>query len=395
VVFVMITAYGTPDTAVEAMKLGAFDFLMKPFSPDQAAVVVEKARRWYCMNRENEFLKQEIREPEKREGSVGGIVGDSPAINETLDRARRVAPTDSTVLITGESGTGKELVAREITKQRDPNEEQPFVKMSCAAVPENLLESELFGHEKGAFTGANERRIGRFELADGGTLLLDEIGEISLAMQAKLLRVLQESEFERVGGSKTISVNVRLIATTNRDLKRETQEGNFREDLFYRLNVFPLHLPPLRERQDDVIAIAESLLQRQADKLGRKLVLSDDAKKYLRRYQWPGNIRELENVIERMAILCDGPTVDAAYLPEDVVNASPVCETKDSNPELLDLREIERRTISRALSKTQGNKTKAAELLGFSVRTLRNKLKEHSDLVEEPALPETAESVSG
>lgn len=391
-VFVMITAYGTLETAVEAMKLGAFDFLIKPFSPDQAAVVVEKAKRWYWMNKENHFLKQEIRKPEAKNGNGRAIVGRSEAVKQVLQTASRVAPTDSTILITGESGTGKELIAKEITRQRDPKEQQPFIKMNCAAVPENLLESELFGHEKGAFTGAAERRIGRFELADGGTLLLDEIGEISLAMQAKLLRVLQESEFERVGGTKTLKVNVRVIATTNRNLKEETEKGNFREDLYYRLNVFPLHLPPLRERENDVIEIAESLLNKQSEKIGKALEFSDDAKKCIWQYDWPGNIRELENVIERMAILCDGPVMTSDDLPEDVVNPPVSVKHQETDQtDLLDLKEIEKQTISKALSKTQGNRTRAAELLGFSVRTLRNKLKEHNELGEADAsVAETA-----
>ena len=256
--------------------------------------------------------------------------------------------------------------------------------MNCAAVPENLLESELFGHEKGAFTGAMERRIGRFELANGGTLLLDEIGEISTGMQAKLLRVLQESEFERVGGNKTIRVDVRVIATTNRDLKKEVEAGKFREDLYYRLNVFPIHLPPLRSRGADVAKIANAFLRRQEKKLRRELQFGEEALQCLSDYSWPGNIRELENVIERIAILNDGPLIQTTTLPPEIVHTRPqpdsykpaVVMTTDE-PDTLNLKKIERRTIERALRRTNGNRSRAADLLGFSVRTLRNKLNEY------------------
>jgi two-component system response regulator FlrC len=235
----------------------------------------------------------------------------------------------------------------------------------------------LFGHERGAFTGATERRIGRFELADGGTLLLDEIGEISAAMQAKLLRVLQESEFERVGGSKTVSVDVRVIATTNRDLKQEVADGNFREDLFYRLNVFPLHMPPLRDRGGDVVEIATALLNQESRKLRRPLDFSPEALDCLRQYHWPGNVRELQNVVERIAILEDGPEIPVAALPADLVDPAPRADAAEPTKGTLNLKEIERHTIQRALAVSSGNRTRAAEMLGFSVRTLRNKLNEY------------------
>ena len=376
VILVIITAYGSIETAVEAMKLGAFDFLIKPFTPDQAAVIIEKARKWLQLTARKDYFESETQGNE----SDKKIVGESPEIKQVLKLVERVAPAQATALITGESGTGKELIAGETHRLSDPKGIRPYIRMNCAAVPETLLESELFGHEKGSFTGANERRIGRFELADGGTLLLDEIGEISPEMQAKLLRVLQESEFERVGGSKTIKVDVRVIATTNRDLKREVKEGNFREDLYYRLNVFPIHLPPLRERREDCVKIAKVLLQKQEVKLRRKLEFSKEALGYIHDYPWPGNIRELQNVVERVAILEDGPLISGEALPDDIRcpdldQDSPA--TTSTAPASLNLKELEEQTIKQALEKTSGNRTHAAKVLGISVRTLRNKLNDY------------------
>ncbi|MDH3604843.1 MAG: sigma-54 dependent transcriptional regulator, partial [Candidatus Tectomicrobia bacterium] len=315
VFFVIMTAYSNLETATEAMQLGAFDFLIKPFSPDQTAVVIEKARRWRQLTEQQGYLQRQLQE---RRGPHP-IIGHSGAMEKVLNLSARVAPTQATVLITGESGTGKELVANDIHRRSDPSTNRPYIRMNCAAVPENLLESELFGHEKGAFTGAISRRVGRFELADGGTLLLDEIGEISPAMQAKLLRILQESEFERVGGAKTVRVNVRVIATTNRDLKAEVERGTFREDLFYRLNVFPIHLPPLRERAKDIGILANAFLERQANQLRRSLHFTTEALETLCAYRWPGNVREMENVIERVAILEDGPDIPRSGLPADII----------------------------------------------------------------------------
>lgn len=386
--FVIMTAYGTVDTAIEAMKTGAFDFVIKPFSPDQMDILVEKGRLWLQLHERDSYFKQELN---RQTGGVSGrAIGSSPQMKEVNRLIERVAPTRATVLITGESGTGKELIASEIHSLSDPTGERPYIRMNCAAVPENLLESELFGHEKGAFTGAVERRIGRFELADGGTLLLDEIGEISHAMQAKLLRVLQESEFERVGGGKTIKVDVRVIASTNRDLKKEVEQNLFREDLYYRLNVFPIHLPPLRERIGDAVAIAGHYLTLQEAKLGRRFQLDASAGELIKKYSWPGNIRELQNVIERIAILEDGPIISAEAFPYDIISslAGHVAELErignhpETNPgsDTFDMREIERRTIRKALVETGGNKTQAAALLGFSVRTLRNKLNEYKDI---------------
>ncbi len=399
---VIMTAYGTIDTAIEAMKIGAFDFIIKPFSPDQMDILIEKGRLWLQLHERDNYFREEIT-------GVADVshraIGDSPQMCEVNRLIRRVAPTDATVLLTGESGTGKELIASEIHRLSDPDGNKPYIRMNCAAVPENLLESELFGHEKGAFTGAVERRVGRFELADGGTLLLDEIGEIKPAMQSKLLRVLQESEFERVGGNKTIKVNVRVIASTNRDLKKEVENNNFREDLFYRLNVFPIHLPPLRERNGDAVMIARHYLEFQGRKLGRKLELDDTAAHLILNYSWPGNIRELQNVIERIAILEDGPEIMACHFPVDMqknVESMPVesaqsCRSMTGGAavpvdELFDMREIERRTIVSALSKTNGNRTQAATLLGFSVRTLRNKLNEYRN---DPGMMSSLTDLSG
>ena len=407
--FVIMTAYGTVDTAIEAMKLGAFDFIIKPFSPDQLDIIIEKGRLWLQLNERDSYFRQEMT---AGPATISGrAIGESAQMKNISRLIERVAPTGATVLITGESGTGKELIASEIHQLSDPEGTRPYIRMNCAAVPENLLESELFGHEKGAFTGAVERRIGRFELADGGTLLLDEIGEITPAMQSKLLRVLQESEFERVGSTRTLKVNVRVVACTNRNLKKEVAAGKFREDLYYRLNVFPIHLPPLRERGDDAVMIARHFLARQERKLGRQFHLSACAKDLIHRYPWPGNIRELENVIERIAILEDGPELTAAAFPADMNEAAgerrhhetaPAAELTpplpnldfaaapavESDLELFNINEIERRTIIAALTRTHGNRTQAAALLGFSVRTLRNKLNEYRN---DPELREQLE----
>ena len=381
-VFIIMTAYGSIETAVEAMRLGAFDFISKPFPPEQTEVLLEKGEQWLQVNAQNQYFRRQTVADNGSGSSAGSgddtrLIGSSPALSEARGLAERVAPTQATVLITGESGTGKELIAGEIHRHADPDQSRPYVRMNCAAVPETLLESELFGHEKGAFTGAAERRIGRFELADGGTLLLDEIGEISLAMQAKLLRVLQENEFERVGGSKTISTTTRVIATTNRDLQAAVRDGEFREDLFYRLNVFPVHLPPLRERSEDAVELAEAFLARQARKLQKELAFSDGALKLIRSYHWPGNVRELENVIERLAILADHPTIEANALPLDLGCASGTALNDSWDMPTLNIHEIERRAVLQALKRTGGKRQEAADLLGFSVRTLRNKINEY------------------
>ena len=375
--FVLMTAYGTVETAVDAIKLGAYDFILKPFSPDQTDVLIEKANKWLQLSEKHDYLNKELN---REVGFLKEIIGNSSEIESINKLVQRVATSHVTVLVTGESGTGKELVSSAIENVSNPDKKRPYIRMNCAAVPENLIESEMFGHEKGAFTGANERRVGRFELADGGTLLLDEIGEVPMSMQAKLLRVLQESEFERVGGNKTIKVNVRIIATTNRDLKEEVKKGNFREDLFYRLNVVPIKVPPLRERGGDAQVIAEKMLKRISERQKRELSFSKAALKYIGNYPWPGNVRELENFIERLGVLEDGPVIEEDALPDYIRNPEHVSTSSASSENLIgtfNLHTIERETIKRALSKTGGNRSKAADLLGFSVRTLRNKLNEY------------------
>jgi two-component system, NtrC family, response regulator AtoC len=375
--FVLMTAYGTVETAVDAIKMGAYDFILKPFSPDQTDVIIEKANKWLQMSEKQIYLSNELN---RQVGFLKEIIGSSKEMDGINKLIHRVANSHVTVLVTGESGTGKELVSSAIENIANPKKKAPYIRMNCAAVPENLIESELFGHEKGAFTGANERRVGRFELADGGTLLLDEIGEVPIAMQAKLLRVLQESEFERVGGNKTIKVTVRIIATTNRDLKEEVKKGNFREDLFYRLNVIPIKVPPLRERGRDIQVIAETMLQRVCKRQKRTLTFNSSALQLINSYNWPGNVRELENFIERLGVLEDGPEIGDDAIPDYIRNpesSGHSTGSSDNSNDTLNLHTIERETIKRALKKTNGNRSKAADLLGFSVRTLRNKLNEY------------------
>ena len=381
---ILITAYGSVDLAVEAMKLGAADFLTKPFSPEELKVKVEKAlatRDARAENirlvEENELLRYEVAEA----GGYGELIGESEVMLDVFDTIKRVAPTGSSVLITGESGTGKELVARAI-HDKSQRKTKPFVKVSCAALSEGVLESELFGHEKGAFTGSVKARKGRFELADGGTLFLDEIGDISPAMQVRLLRVLQEQRFERVGGEKTLSVDVRLISATNKDLKEEVEKENFREDLFYRLHVLPIELPPLRARGKDIQLLARHM----AAKICRRLNCSprtfdSDALDLLAGYSWPGNVRELENVIERALVLGRGKRITRTDIPLLILGKAetrrlPSFELPSSGS--IDLTETlettERTIIEQALERAHGNKSKAARILGLKVSALHYKL---------------------
>jgi DNA-binding NtrC family response regulator len=397
---VMVTGYGTIESAVGCMRAGAFDYVLKPFSPSQIDIILKKAQSYRQLLQVNRYLSN----PE--EGEDGGLVGRSPAMLRLRQLIERVAPTDATVLITGESGTGKEMIARELYRA-SPRRKQPFIKVNCAAISQTLIESEFFGHERGAFTGATERREGRFELANQGTLLLDEVSEIPLNLQAKLLRVLQEREFERVGGNRTIKVNVRLLATSNRDLLSYVEKGDFRQDLYYRLNVFPVHVPPLRERGEDILLLAEHFLRRCARKHGIKVNgYSDSARAALAGYRWPGNVREMQNTIERAVILTEnGRPVTAAALglpgdfhaeePPPLVNEDspndfaanlvstaaahhPVSVTDDAGG-VLPIAELEKQAIKAALRQTEGNRTQAAGLLGISIRTLRNKLQEYRD----------------
>ncbi len=381
---ILITAYGSVDLAVEAMKLGAADFLTKPFSPEELKVKVEKAlatRDARAENirlvEENELLRYEVAEA----GGYGELIGESEVMLDVFDTIKRVAPTGSSVLITGESGTGKELVARAI-HDKSQRKTKPFVKVSCAALSEGVLESELFGHEKGAFTGSVKARKGRFELADGGTLFLDEIGDISPAMQVRLLRVLQEQRFERVGGEKTLSVDVRLISATNKDLKEEVEKENFREDLFYRLHVLPIELPPLRARGKDIQLLARHM----AAKICRRLNCSprtfdSDTLDLLAGYSWPGNVRELENVIERALVLGRGKRITRTDIPLLILGKAetrrlPSFELPSSGS--IDLTETlettERTIIEQALERAHGNKSKAARILGLKVSALHYKL---------------------
>jgi len=391
---VMVTGNGTIESAVACMRAGAFDYVMKPFTPSQIDIVLKKAQSYRQLLQVNRLLSEGDQEEE------GSILGRGPAMVRLRQLIDRVAPTDATVFISGESGTGKEMIAREIYR-KSPRRQQPFIKVNCAAISETLIESEFFGHERGAFTGATERREGRFELANNGTLLLDEVSEIPANLQAKLLRVLQEREFERVGGSRTIKVNVRILATSNRDLMQHVEKGTFRLDLFYRLNVFPVHVPPVRERTDDIMLLAAHFLERYARKHGIKPAgFSDSAKAAMMAYGWPGNVRELQNTVERAVILSEnGRPVSAATLglpkeSKDGRTASPF-EDMPLPPEaepaagaadgfspggpILRLDQVEKQAIKSALNETGGNRTKAAALLGISIRTLRNKLQEYKE----------------
>lgn len=449
---VVVTGYGSIEHAVNCMRAGAFDYLIKPFRPAQIDIVLKKGDNYQQLVKVNRYLSDAAAD----DGDV--LLGRSPAMLRTRQMIERVAPTDATVLITGENGSGKEMIAREIYRN-SPRRKDPYIKVNCAALSEQLIESELFGHERGAFTGATERREGRFELANHGTLLLDEVSEIPLNLQAKLLRVLQERELERVGGTKTIKVNVRILATSNRNLQQSVERGLFRSDLYYRLNVFPVHVPSLRDRPEDIELFADAFLRRFARKHGLKLPgFTDHALAALRSYPWPGNVRELQNTIERAVILSEnGRPVSAAvlnlpslthaqgvagqpvaqtplpyppqpypgyaapvepftpafpqapapgYPPHPLPPAAPppppvepawasapiehppVAVAEDQAPDVppspdprpvLPLSELEKQAIRDALRATGGNRTQAADLLGISIRTLRNKLKEYRE----------------
>ena len=370
-IVILLTAYGSVETAVEAMKRGAYDFLAKPVNLDRLDLLLRRALAERRLGDENQRLKAQL---DSKYG-FENIIGASPAMQEVFETIRQAAPTRATVLIQGESGTGKELVARAL-HQCSPRRDGPFVPVHCAALAPTLLESELFGHEKGAFTGAVERRRGRFELADGGTLFLDEIGEIDAALQVKILRVLEERQFERVGGSETIRVDVRLVAATNRDLRARVAEGTFREDLFYRLYVVNLTLPPLRERDGDVVLLAQHYLQTLAAENGKKpFAISPEAMDVLQAYPWPGNVRELRNVIERMVVLGTGPRLTAADLPAAVRDGGAGGLAIASRAGRV-LRDAERQLITEALRRHKNNRTQAAQDLGISRRTLHRKLNE-------------------
>lgn len=375
---VIMTGFGSVESAVDCMRNGAFDYIIKPFSNEQIEVTLRKAEEFARLVNVSRFLSQEGDETGQE------LLGQSQVMENLRALIRKVARTQATVLIQGESGTGKELVARALYMQ-SPRVNGPFIRVNCAAVPENLIESEFFGHEKGAFTGALSKREGRFELAHGGTILLDEISEISPAVQAKLLRVLQERELERVGGNRTIKVDVRVLATTNRNLEQSVEKKEFRQDLFFRLNVVPIHVPPLREHIEDVPVLAEAFLRRYSRKHGVAVRgISDAALAALQQHTWPGNVRELQNVIERAVILCgEGGRLELEHLglsslkaPGPAVSA-PAAVQADQTP-VATLAEVEKRHILAVLERCKGNRTQAARLLDISIRTLRNKLHEYN-----------------
>jgi two-component system response regulator AtoC len=375
---VVMTAYGSTATALEAMQAGAYDYISKPFKPEEIVLTLRKARERERLRRENLKLRRELSRQRGREG----IVFESRAMAEVLRSAEKVAPYKSTVLITGESGTGKELVARAI-HQIGPRASQAFVAVNCGAIPPTLLESELFGHVKGAFTDAVRDRRGLFQEADEGTLFLDEIGELPLPLQVKLLRVLQEGVIRRVGDSRELAVDVRIIAATARDLATEVAQGRFREDLYYRLNVMHLVIPPLRERKEDIPILAAHFLTKANDRLGTQVEgIAAEAMEHLQSYHWPGNVRELENVVERAVVLAEGERIGLEDLPERFRPAAaraPVEPTGSLDDLSLKraVRELEVNFIRRALERTGGNRTRAAEILELSPRALLYKIKEY------------------
>lgn len=392
-IVVVVTAFGSIENAVEAMRLGAFNYLIKPFSPDTIEAVIEKAREHVSLIEENQYLRQQV-------GSGGTriqqqVIGESNSIKQILEDVKRIAQSNANVFISGESGTGKEVIAHAI-HYNSLRSGHPFIKVNCAAIPETLIESEFFGHEKGAFTGANLRRLGRFELANGGTLLLDEITEIPLAVQAKLLRAIQEQEFERVGGTKPVKVDVRIISTSNRDIKEAIESKLLREDLYYRLNVVPIYLPPLRNRREDIIPLAEYFLEKMCmENHKERKRLTSEAKKKLLEYSWPGNVRELANIIERAVVMTSSSDIGPEYLYlENLLknDKSVMAATSPVQPPLqphssqrnitltvgMSLQELEKKLIIETLEAQHHNRTRTAEILGISIRTLRNKLHEYN-----------------
>ena len=384
-VFVVMTAFGTISSAVDAMKRGAENYLLKPLDPEALGAVVERAMEKARLVQETRRLRDRLRE----RNAFSHIVSADPKMQEVLELVAQVGPSKASVLVTGESGTGKELIAEAI-HAASPRAKAPFVRLHCAALSESLLESELFGHERGAFTGAVARREGRFKQADGGTLLLDEIGEIPAAVQVKLLRFLQEKTFERVGGNETLKVDVRVLAATNRDLGAEIKKGTFREDLFYRLNVVTIELPPLRARRADIPVLASFFLRRYASENGRTIeTFAGDALQTLLEYSWPGNVRELENVVERAVVLCDGSRIEKKHLPPSVVPA----EDRGGPPPIpgSTIADLERYAILQTLEACGGSTSKAATVLGVSPRKIQYKLHEYGQPDPGPVRDATAE----
>jgi len=372
---IVMTAYGTVENAVEAMKIGAFDYLTKPFTADRIDMVVNKYFEFSNLKSENILLRSQL-------GKLYGmenIIGRSKSMQQVFDILQVVSDAKATILIQGQSGTGKEIIAKAI-HYNSSRRSKPFVKTNCAALPDGLVESELFGHEKGAFTGAIKRTKGRFELADDGTLLLDEISEMSIHLQAKLLRVLQEKSFEKIGNPETVEVDVRIIATTNRDLKEAVEKGEFREDLFYRLNVVPIFLPALKDRMDDIPLLVEYFIKKSAEENKRPQPgISEEAMQLLMTHDWPGNVRELENTIERAVVIC----TDEKIKPRHFLNFNGFSVKTDFsetfNGDIKKLSELEKKMILKVLLENNGNRTHSADELGISVRTLRNKIRDYRE----------------
>ena len=371
---IIMTAYASVGSAVEALKSSAYDYLIKPLDIDELKILVAKALRLHQLEQENIYLKERLND----RFDFSNIIGRSRSMTRLFETVALVAPSDATVLIVGESGTGKELIANAI-HQNSPRKDQPFIKVNCAALPETLLESELFGHEKGAFTGAMARKQGRFQLAHNSSIFLDEVAEMAPATQAKILRVLQEREFEPVGSTQTIKVDTRVIVATNKNLEKEIQEGRFRDDLYYRLNVVTVDVPPLRQRREDIPLLADFFLKQYAEKNRRPIEgFTPRATDLLMRYDWPGNVRELENIIERAVIMARGEMITPLEFPVDLQNLDE--DLKESRIDLTpgrSLKEVEKVMILRTLEEVEGNRTHAARILGISRRTLQLKLKEY------------------
>lgn len=368
---IMITAFGTIESAVEAMKKGAFNYLTKPVNPDELLTVVREALEKYELKRENKILRSEL----KQKYMFSNIIGKSAAMQEVFDTIRMISKTQSNVLIDGESGTGKELVARAIHYDSD-RAEAPFITVDCASIPPEIMESELFGHEKGSFTGAHEKKTGLLELADKGTVFLDEIGDLDLNLQKKLLRFIQEREVLRVGGNSRIKLNVRIVAATNKELEREVGSKNFREDLYYRLNVVAVKLPPLRDRRDDIPLLANHFLER-LNRVEGKLIkgFEDSVIEAFLKYEWPGNVRELENIVERAYVLCPNITINMKYLPARLIDLASESREYFSR---MNLPEAEKKLIIKALNETEWNQSRAADVLGITRKQLRTKMQRHN-----------------
>ncbi len=378
IAFIVVTAQGTIEDAVQAIRIGAYDYITKPIDFNRLQTILQNASQRHDDKIEKEVMRRRLRDS----GSLGSLVGCSRPMKELFRLVEMIAPSTASVLITGESGTGKELAARAI-HELSPRRNRPFVAINCAAIPETLIESEIFGHERGAFTGAMERRIGCFELAEGGTLLLDEIGEMPVATQAKLLRVLEDRKVRRLGSKTEAAVDVRVLAATNKIPQQAIAEGQLRSDLYYRLRVFDLHMPPLRERMDDVPLLIDTLLYEMNRKHSRQVAgVSEAAKRALQLHNWPGNVRELRNALERAIIVCEGGLIEPRHLPPDFGEANPWHTAGDASAVHLTVgttvSEAERLIILKTLEATRNNKTRAAEILQISLKTLHNKLKEYA-----------------